>query len=102
MSTPIRRHHHLLSQFHPFDQLDDAQKASISEWKDAYKEYDEELRACLNDLAVPELEPYLVWIPYMNLTYFKQFAQGGFAKVFDATITVYRIQHHVAAKELKR
>src|SRR5215469_12906814 len=93
MSVPNRRHHNLLPRLKPFHQLDIVQQTSISVWKDHYKEYDIELRACLNDLTVPELEPYLAWIP---LKYLWQLAQGGFAKVFRAIISDGTTYHNVA------
>ena len=101
MSVPNRRYHHLLSRLKPFHRLDIVQQTSISVWKNAYQEHDNELRACLNDLTVPELEPYLAWIPSDKLQYFRQLAQGGFAKVFQAKIWIGPTNHEVAAKELK-
>src|SRR4051812_11172863 len=89
-----------LSWLTPFDQLDTIQRISISLWKDRFKEYDNDLRDCLNTLAVPQLEPYLAWVPPDDLREFKQLAEGGFAKVFSARIIASRSFHNVAAKEL--
>ena len=109
MSSPNHRFQHVLSRLQPFHQLDAVQQASISLWKDAFKEYDEKLRACLKALKVAQLEPYLTWIHidiseynwYDNDIKFRELAQGGFAKVFEATVKVDSNRHHLVFKELK-
>ena len=91
--------HHYLSLLKPFSDLDATQKASILALKKEWSEYAgsenaDELHAALNDLSVPQLEPYLVWIPS---DYFEDsilLGQGGFAKVFKA------IYGSFAAKEM--
>ena len=100
-NTPTNnlRRDRYLSWLKPFYQLDIVQRASVSLWKKAFQKYDHELRDCLNVLAVPQLEPYLVWIPHKKLFNFHQLAEGGFAKVFRANIYASE-WHDVAAKEL--
>ena len=101
-SNRSKRLDYTLSRLQPFDQLDPVQKASISLWKDEFKEYDNELGTCLKALAVPQLEPYLAWIPLIRLHDFKPLAEGGFAKVFSAGVNVGENNYYsLALKELK-
>jgi len=86
--------HHYLSLLKPFSDLDATQKASILALKKRWSEGADELHAALNDLSVPQLEPYLVWIPSSYFRDSTLLGQGGFAKVFKATDSPF------AAKEM--
>ena len=99
-ASTLRRDRYL-SQLKPFHQLDIVQRTSISLWKKQFEEYSNELRNCLNALDVAQLEPYLAWVPSNKLQDFTQLAEGGFAKVYSARITVSQEYQFVAAKELK-
>ena len=101
----------MLTQIKPFNELHRSHQSDINIWKNQHKYYREELeidcdqilRDCLVTLGVPQLEPYLAWIPFNKLTEFDQLAEGGFAKVYKARILLndLDIYYDAAAKELK-
>jgi len=74
--------HRYLSLLKPFSDLDATQKASILALRKRWIKGADELHAALNDLSVPQLEPYLVWIPSYYFQDPTLLGQGGFAKVF--------------------
>src|SRR4051812_38139901 len=84
----------------PFHELDKAHQEGILKWKNQYSD-NQTLHVHLNHLAVPQLEPYLAWIPPDKLEKFEQLAQGGFAKVYKADVGGPTQYLYVAAKELK-
>ena len=84
----------------PFSHLDRTHQAEIRKWKDKLSYCDRDLLKCLNHLGVPQLEPYLVWLPRHRLYELVQLAEGGFAKVYKAKIYI-NSDVLVAAKELK-
>ena len=85
----------------PFHELSRAHQEGILQWKKQYSNYNQTLCVHLNRLAVPQLEPYLAWIPPDELKYFKQLAQGGFATVYKAYVVGPSGILWIAAKELK-
>ena len=115
MSAPkITRLQSILARIKPFNELPRSHQTDIEGWKnlsdnpferfDDIKRYcDQELVSCLVTLGVPQLEPYLAWIPFDYLESFHQLAEGGFAKVYSAQIYLASTQtyYYAAAKELK-
>ena len=82
----------------PFHELSRAHQEGILQWKKRFSNYNQTLCVHLNRLAVPQLEPYLAWIPPLG---FEQLAQGGFAKVYKADVGGPFVYLWIAAKELK-
>ena len=105
MSTPKTiRLQSILARIKPFNELHRSHQTDINHWKNEFHNpyftnYDRELVSCLVTLGVPQLEPYLAWIPFHQFKSFDQLAEGGFAKVYKASI--YMVGTSVAAKELK-
>ena len=85
----------------PFHELSRAHQEGILKWKKRFSKYNQTLCVHLNRLAVPQLEPYLAWIPPDELENFQQLAQGGFAKVYKADAGGPSAYLWIAAKELK-
>src|SRR5437763_909406 len=101
----------MLTKIKPFNELHRSHQSDINIWKNQHKQYKEDynidcdqiLRDCLVTLGVPQLEPYLAWIPPDELILLNQLAEGGFAKVYKASIWLYELKNNydAAAKELK-
>src|SRR5438270_7616551 len=103
----------VLAKIQPFNELHKSHQTDILMWKmnhqiykkdyPQYGDCDQILRDCLVTLGVPQLEPYLAWIPPDELRSLDQLAEGGFAKVYKARIFLCKTgnYYYAAAKELK-
>ena len=112
MSSHNHRLQSVLAKIKPFNELHKSHQTDINIWKKNYQHYklfdenidcDQILRDCLVTLGVPQLEPYLAWIPPDRLYDLDQLAEGGFAKVYKAEIYLHETgnDYHAAAKELE-
>ena len=84
-----------------FDHLSGTHQAEIKQWKNEFSDYSQILRMHLSVLGVPQLEPYLAWIPPNKFYGFVQLAEGGFAKVYKAEVVLSGRFFRVAAKQLR-
>lgn len=66
--------------------IDRWSEARIKENKTNFPENEEDLRDLLQDLNLPELEDYLVYIPFHQFEAVEILGKGGFATVYKATI----------------
>ncbi|RUP52060.1 hypothetical protein BC936DRAFT_142277 [Jimgerdemannia flammicorona] len=48
--------------------------------------HDDQLKRELATLCLPELFPYLVWIPYVHFTEIKKLGEDGFAAVYRGVV----------------
>ena len=59
----------------PFHKLDRAHQEEILKWKNRFSEYNQTLCVHLDHLAVPQLEPFLSWIPPNELEDLQRFTK---------------------------
>ena len=102
----------MLTQIKPFNELHRSHQSDINIWKNQHKYYkralkidcDQILRDCLVTLGVPQLEPYLAWIPpLMNSIHLSSLPKADLQKFYRASIYLYESGsvYKAAAKEIK-
>ena len=80
----LQRLQSILARIKPFNELHRPHQTDINIWKNQHQVYkkhdnidcDQILRDCLVTLGVPQLEPYLAWIPPDKLDSLEQLAEG--------------------------
>lgn len=93
----------LHSRLVPFGDLTQKNKSTITENKNMFPD-NATLRANLKKLGAPELEDYLVWIPYSTFKDIELVGKGAFASVYKASVVhgitrAYQKVQVVALKE---